>query len=244
VTAGYRSLSFWHDTVPGPLDPRPALPGDRDADVAIIGAGYTGLWTAYHLSLLDPSLRIVVLEREIAGFGASGRNGGWALGEYGISPMAFAAASSRDAALRQTRSLYDAVDDIGRVADAEDIDCHYAKGGWIDWARSPTQLERAKASVTARHELGLTEDEVRLLGPDEAKAFGNATGTIGGKFLSAVAAIHPSRLVRGLAEACERRGGRHPRGHRLQWLRAGRRPHRPGERARRGRGARHRGLHP
>ena len=206
MTAGYRSLSFWHDTVPGPLDPRPALPGDRDADVAIIGAGYTGLWTAYHLSLLDPSLRIVVLEREIAGFGASGRNGGWALGEYGISPMAFAAASSRDAALRQTRSLYDAVDDIGRVADAEDIDCHYAKGGWIDWARSPTQLERAKASVTARHKLGLTEDEVRLLGPDEAKAFGNATGTIGGKFLSAVAAIHPSRLVRGLAEACERRG--------------------------------------
>lgn len=76
MTAGYRSLSFWHDTVPGPLDPRPALPGDRDADVAIIGAGYTGLWTAYHLSLLDPSLRIVVLEREIAGFGASGRNGG------------------------------------------------------------------------------------------------------------------------------------------------------------------------
>ncbi|MBC8364702.1 MAG: FAD-dependent oxidoreductase [Actinobacteria bacterium] len=206
MTDGYRSLSLWHDTVPGPLEPRSALPGDRDTDVAIIGAGYTGLWTAYHLALLDPSLRIMVLEREIAGFGASGRNGGWALGEYGISPMAFAAASSTDAALRQTRALYDAVDAIGRVAGDEGIDCHYAKGGWIDWARNPAHLERAKASVAARHELGLTEDEVRVLGPDEARTIGNASGVLGGRFLSAVAAIHPARLVRGLADACERRG--------------------------------------
>src|SRR5258707_13764912 len=76
----YRRLSFWHDTVPGPLHPSPSLDGDTDADVAIAGAGLTGLWTAYYLSMADPGLRIVLCEREIAGFGASGRNGGWGPG--------------------------------------------------------------------------------------------------------------------------------------------------------------------
>ena len=90
----YRLVSFWHDSYPGSFAPRPALPGDREADVAIVGAGYTGLWTAYHLLRLDPSIRVVVLERKVAGSGASGRNGGWALGEYRISPMDWASLST------------------------------------------------------------------------------------------------------------------------------------------------------
>ena len=73
----YRSLSFWHDTVPGTLTPGEPLPGDTEADVVIVGAGFTGLWTAYYLARTAPDLRVVVCEREIAGFGASGRNGGW-----------------------------------------------------------------------------------------------------------------------------------------------------------------------
>jgi glycine/D-amino acid oxidase-like deaminating enzyme len=73
----FRQLSFWQDSVPGSLAPRPALREDITADVAIVGAGYTGLWTAYYLKQIDPALKIVILEAEIAGFGASGRNGGW-----------------------------------------------------------------------------------------------------------------------------------------------------------------------
>jgi glycine/D-amino acid oxidase-like deaminating enzyme len=78
-------LSYWHDSLSDgdDLTPRPALPGDRDADVAIVGAGFTGLWTAHSLLRADPGLRVVVLEREVAGFGASGRNGGWCVGDYG-----------------------------------------------------------------------------------------------------------------------------------------------------------------
>ena len=68
----YRKLSFWHDTVPGTLRPGDPLPGDLDADVAIAGAGYTGLWTAYYLSRADPGLKIAVCEREIAGLTANG----------------------------------------------------------------------------------------------------------------------------------------------------------------------------
>jgi glycine/D-amino acid oxidase-like deaminating enzyme len=74
----YRQLSFWHDSVPGSLEPGPSLSGDVQADVAIAGAGLTGLWTAYYLNKIDPELTIAICEREIAGFGASGRNGGWA----------------------------------------------------------------------------------------------------------------------------------------------------------------------
>ena len=73
-------MSFWHDTVPGSLDPRPSLQSELAADVAIVGAGYAGLWTAYYLKRLDPGLSIVLLEAQIPGFGASGRNGGWCSG--------------------------------------------------------------------------------------------------------------------------------------------------------------------
>jgi glycine/D-amino acid oxidase-like deaminating enzyme len=105
------------------------------------------------------------------------------------------------------RALYDAIDDIGRVADAEGIDCHYAKGGWIDLARSSVQADRISAGVRARHDLGLSADDVRWVDADEARRFCNATDVVGGWFNAHVAAIHPCRLVRGLAEAVERLGG-------------------------------------
>ena len=78
-------ISYWHDSLaPGDdLVPRAPLPGDTDADVAVVGAGFTGLWTAHSLLRADPTMRVTVLEREVAGFGASGRNGGWCVGDYG-----------------------------------------------------------------------------------------------------------------------------------------------------------------
>ena len=71
---------LWMDQVVADGDdlaPRPPLDGDTEVDVAIVGAGFTGLWTAYHLLRGDPGLRVLVVERQVAGFGASGRNGGW-----------------------------------------------------------------------------------------------------------------------------------------------------------------------
>src|SRR5690606_27154092 len=76
----WHTLSLWMDQLHEPLEPRPALGAELQADVAIIGAGYTGLWTAYYLKRQAPQLRIVILEAETAGFGASGRNGGWLMG--------------------------------------------------------------------------------------------------------------------------------------------------------------------
>ncbi len=201
-----RSKSLWLDTFPGSLEPRATLSSDVQCDVVIVGAGFTGLWTAYSLSERDPSLRIVVLEREVCGFGASGRNGGWAEGELAGSLEKYTAQSSMVDALRQLRAMFATVDEMYRVIAAEDIDCGFAKGGAVRVARNDAQARRQRDEIKHHRSLGLTEAEVQLLDPDAARALCNATDVRSGIFLSACASVDPARLVRGLAEACERRG--------------------------------------
>jgi len=106
--------SWWWAQLGGLPEPRPPLEGDREADVCIVGAGYTGLWTALELRRADPSLDIVVLEREVAGFGASGRNGGWVLGEVSVgSRMRAAAGDGAVAAL--DRAAQETVDEVSHA---------------------------------------------------------------------------------------------------------------------------------
>ncbi|WP_323747708.1 FAD-binding oxidoreductase [Catenulispora rubra] len=192
---------------------RPAPERDIEADIAIVGAGYTGLWTAYYLAKADPSLRIVVLEREFAGFGASGRNGGWcsslfpsSLAKVAKISMAAETGGGRDRAIALQRTLNDTVDEVGRVVAAEGVDCHFAKGGTVVLARTPIQLERAKASVEEERSYGFGEEDVRLLSASEASAMVGATNVLGGTFTPHCAAIQPAMLARGLAEAVERLG--------------------------------------
>ena len=206
--ARYRARSMWLDTYPGSLEPRPGLEGDTDTDVAIVGGGFTGLWTAYYLRQLDPALRVTVIERDICGFGASGRNGGWVVGELAAGIKKYAALADLPASLRLARAVFDSVDEIGRVTRAEGIDCGYHKGGTIRWARNAPQAERQAADVAHHHELGLEEDEIRLLTAEEAREHGRATGVLSGIFYAPCAAVDPARLVRGLAEVVERSGAR------------------------------------
>jgi glycine/D-amino acid oxidase-like deaminating enzyme len=133
--------SFWLDSL-GAFGKRAPLDGDTTADVAIVGGGYTGLWTAYYLAKADPGLRIVVVEAEYAGFGASGRNGGWASGLFPVPESRLARRYGADKAAAMHAALAGAVDEVGRASEAEGIDCHYAKGGTITLARSPVQLRR------------------------------------------------------------------------------------------------------
>jgi glycine/D-amino acid oxidase-like deaminating enzyme len=203
----YSRLSYWHDSADDDFAPRPPLPGCVDVDVAIVGAGYTGLWTAYYLLVGDPSLRVAVLEQEVAGFGASGRNGGWCSALFPAGLSAIARRSSRSAAVALHRALCDTVDEVGKVAAAESIDCHYAKGGTVVAARTPVQLARARDEVAAARDFGIGEDDLRLLDAHQARSRLCATGVLGATYTPHCAAIHPARLVRGLARAVERRGG-------------------------------------
>ena len=206
--ARFRARSMWLDTYPGSLEPRPALGGDIDTDVAIVGGGFTGLWTAYYLRQLDPTLRVTVIERDVCGFGASGRNGGWAIGELAAGIEKYAALADLPASLRLARAIFDSVDEIGRVTRAEGIECGYHKGGTIRWARNAPQARRQAAQVAHDHKLGLNTDEIRLLSAEEAREHGRATGVLSGIFYAPCAAVDPARLVRGLAETVERHGAK------------------------------------
>ncbi|HET8603977.1 MAG TPA: FAD-dependent oxidoreductase [Marmoricola sp.] len=202
-------LSFWHATAGDDWAPRPPLTGDTTCDVAIVGAGLTGLWTAYYLIRADPSLRVVVLDAEVAGFGASGRNGGWcsALFPASLAKLASLPGSSRAAALAQAAAMRESVDEVGRVLHAEDIDAHFHKGGTVVVARTPAQEARARREVEENAAWGL-EDHLLWLGPEEARARLGATGVRGATYSPDCARIHPARLVRGLARVVEAAGVR------------------------------------
>lgn len=211
LTHDYRKLSFWLDDLErggGVLTPRPPLSGPIDVDVAIVGAGYTGLWTAYYLQRLDPALRIAVLEKEIAGFGASGRNGGWCSALFPAPSARIARYSSRQGAAAMLAAMRATVDEVGKVAAAEGIDCDYTKGGTLSLARTPVQWRRAVDEVAEAHSWGATDDDVRLLDARETAGRVRAAGALGAVFTPHCAAIQPAKLVRGLAEVVERRGVR------------------------------------
>ena len=202
----WRRISLWLDQLDEPLIPRAPLTAEIDADVAIIGAGYTGLWTAYYLKTQAPHLRIVVVEAEIAGFGASGRNGGWLMGNLlnderllGRVPAAERAASSA--------LLHDIPDEVGRVIDREGIACDYRKGGVLYCAaRYPEQRQRLLAQLAALREQGQGEDDYRWLEADELAGQLRVHGAEGALYSPHCATIQPARLVRGLAAVVERLG--------------------------------------
>ena len=202
----YRDRSLWLDTVPDELTPRIPLDGDLDADVAIVGGGYTGLWTAYYLSLADPSLRIALVEKNVCGFGASGRNGGWCSALFAASHSKIARRYGRSAAIDMQRAMVDTVDEVGRVCDREGIDAHYRKTGTFTFATSPVHAPRIRRAVQEELSWDLTEDDVRWLDATEASSEIALARCYGAAFTPHCATVHPGRLVRGLARVVEARG--------------------------------------
>ncbi len=201
-----RPPSYWLETCGDDLTPRPALPGAAGADVAIVGAGYTGLWTAHHLLAHDPTLRVVLVEKEIAGWGASGRNGGWCSALFATSWARVAREHGLDAAVRMRRALEVTVDDVGAWCTANGIDAEYAMGGQLTLARGGAQVAALRRDVSQERSYG--EADVRWLDRDAATTRVAATGVDGAAYTPHCAAIHPARLVRGLARVVEGQGAR------------------------------------
>ncbi|WP_211217905.1 NAD(P)/FAD-dependent oxidoreductase [Microbacterium luticocti] len=194
-------VSFWWRQIGIPAARAP-LPGDIDVDVCIVGAGFTGLWTAYYLRLLDPSVRVALVEARFAGFGASGRNGGWLTNSVTGGRERY----GRDGGIRQQAAMNAAVDEVIRVTDAEGIDADVATGGELNVAYTPAQLARLRAFV--RDEAGWPGADVVELSADETAARVAVHAPLGGMWHPHCARVHPAKLVRGLAEAVERAGAR------------------------------------
>ncbi|MDB5074135.1 MAG: dependent oxidoreductase [Chloroflexi bacterium] len=158
----YRGFSYWLDSTCDDLTPRPPLDTSVDVDVAILGAGFTGLWTAYYLLRRQPSLRVAVVEREIAGFGASGRNGGWCTSNFTLGASELLRRFGRDQAHATQTAMFDTVDEVGRVTREEGIDANFRKGGEIYLARGPQHLAALQSSHKAFEEIGLSGYSVLL----------------------------------------------------------------------------------
>jgi glycine/D-amino acid oxidase-like deaminating enzyme len=194
-------VSGWFDELPAT---RPPLPGDRDADVCIVGAGYTGLWTAYYLKQLDPTLRVVVLEARFAGFGASGRNGGWLSGLVPGDRHAMAQLYGRDRVVAWQQELNDAVDEVIAVAAREGIEAGIVKGGTLEIARNPAQAARLAAAIEEEREWGVSG--IEPLTTAESGGRIRFADVVSAYHTPHCARIQPARLARGLADVVERLG--------------------------------------
>jgi glycine/D-amino acid oxidase-like deaminating enzyme len=165
------------------------------------------LWTAYYLTRADPSLDVVLLDARTAGFGASGRNGGWCSALLPQSVEAMARRHGPEASLAMRREMQRTVDEVGEVAAAEGIDCHWQKGGALVVARGPAQLERARAEAAHDARWGGV-DGVRLLDAAQVHDRLAVPDAVGGTWTPHCAALHPARLARGLARVVQSRGVR------------------------------------
>jgi glycine/D-amino acid oxidase-like deaminating enzyme len=204
----YRELSLWMDTVPDDLTPRPALAGNTEVDVAIVGAGYTGLWTAYSLLRQRPDLRVLLVEKEIAGYGASGRNGGWASDLFPVSWRRVERESGRDAALAMHRAMVAGIDDIESTLEREHIDADLQRGGSLRLAMTPLQEVALRREAEESQDREGRELGLRWLSADDVSAHLRLPRTRGATYTPHCARVHPAKLVRGLAHAVERLGGR------------------------------------
>src|SRR6201994_1453967 len=161
-------VSYWWRALGGFPPRRPSLPGPLTADVCIVGGGFTGLWTAYYLKQAQPALDVVVLEAAFAGFGASGRNGGWLTSALPGSRERYARGpGGRDAVLDLQRQLRGTGDEGAQGCAGEPIDADLVKGGELAVATSPAQLSRIRAELLGDREWGLDEKDVQYLGADE-----------------------------------------------------------------------------
>lgn len=195
---------WWHRI--GLPEPRQELPGDITADVAIVGAGYTGLWTAYALKRLQPDLEIAIIEQRHAGYGASGRNGGWLTNAITGGREQYIARNGRDAAERFQRAMNDTVDEVIRVSTAEGIDADIKKGGEFTVAYTPAQEARLRAFAESEQRWRSTD--LTLLESEDAKAKINVADTRAAVWHPHAARIQPAKLASGLARVVEGLGVR------------------------------------
>jgi glycine/D-amino acid oxidase-like deaminating enzyme len=182
----------------------PPLHGSTDADVAIIGGGYSGLWTALQLLDRAPGLRIVVLEQDICGGGPSGRNGGFVNGwwdELGTLVALYGASG----ALAATREVAGSVRAIGEWCEANSVAAHYRHGGMLTVSTTPLHDGAWRASVDAARSLGVADELVELSAAEVAQRC-RSPRFRGGTLMRDGATIQPAILARGLRRVALERG--------------------------------------
>jgi glycine/D-amino acid oxidase-like deaminating enzyme len=187
-------------------DPPPSEPfsGVADADVVIVGAGYTGLWTAFHLTEIDPGLRVVVIEQDRCGGGPSGRNGGF-VNAWWDELATLVALYGPDGALGCAREVAASVREIGGWCERHGVDVQYRRSGMLTVSTTPLHDGSWASSVAAATRLGVSE-AYRELSPEEVASRCRSPRFRAGALMEDGATVQPARLVRGLLRVCLERG--------------------------------------
>lgn len=201
----YAHISWWLEDCGDDLTPRDPLDGSITVDVAVLGAGYTGLWTAYYLLAADPSLRVAVLDAEIAGYGASGRNGAWCAPGLNISLSRLTELHGADAARATYAAVNEAVDEVGRVALAEGLDIDWCRGGQLNIARGPHDEPALRTELEELERAGLAQGWQPLDAAGVRERI-RVAGATTGLYTPDAAALQPAKLARGLARLVEGMG--------------------------------------
>ena len=198
--------SLWCDAAINDAAPREKPTSDIETDIAIIGAGFSGLWTAYYLKKLIPNSQIVIIDANQVGFGASGRNGGWCSGFLPNSIDELAEMHGRELAIEMYRQSFATLDEIETVLVNESIDCDFHRGGTICGATNSVQGTRVTNEITKFHHFGFTEDDIRQISQSEVERRINVSNIQLASYTPHCAVTHPAKLVNGLARVVEQLG--------------------------------------
>ena len=193
----YETKSFWLATA-GDYKESPPLDGDTHVDVAVIGGGFCGISSAYHLKRANPNLRVAVLEDRVTGFGASGRNAGFAMTLMGLTLETTALRFGKEKARQAHDFGRRAVDHIGQLVDTHGLDCDYEKPGLLTVATNPKQAKRLQKEIHLAEELGV--EGLRWLEADEMRSEVDSPTYVGARWEEQCALINPAKFVRGMKD--------------------------------------------
>jgi putative aminophosphonate oxidoreductase len=187
--------SFWLQEALGDAPDAPPLEGAQRADVAIVGGGFVGLWTAIRIKERDPGCDVVVLERDVCGAGASGRNGGEAL-SWWAKAGTLIELCGKEEGVRIARASQEAVGEIETFCQAHGIDAEYNRGGYLWTATTEAQIGAWDSTVAMLEELGAPAFE--RLEPAEVPRRAASPVHLAGVFDPSAATVQPAKLTRGL----------------------------------------------
>ncbi len=197
--------SMWAATA-GPYSPGPSLQEDTTVDVAIIGGGYTGLTTAYELRRADPGLNVAVLEAREIGYGASGRNGSFAMTVVGLGFGATGMIKGKDFLVRAHRYMMRAVDTLDELVDREGLDCDKIRPGFLRVATTDRYLKKVRKEVDLMNRLGF--DDIYYLDQREVRQRVDSPIHLGALWEPRLVLVHPLKLVRAERDLAIRHGAR------------------------------------
>jgi glycine/D-amino acid oxidase-like deaminating enzyme len=204
MTQDLATRSYWLGL--DSYEPDAPLEGDMQADLVIVGGGFSGLWTAYHLLKADPGMTVIVIEASAVGYGASGRNGGFAMTliHQGLKTLAATVGDERAKALHLAAE--EAIHGISSVCEAEGIGADLQPNGLLTVSNTPLQDTIIREEVETAERLGLSGvtflEQAEIREAIHSETFRCAVRE------EACTLLNPARLVRGLKDAVIRAGGR------------------------------------